>query len=697
MAELSVYQLDQKEQLPDKAEKELYFQLFGDKVSDVDQEMLRKFNLMFDATRGYKDEYYTPVWDLVDDAVFGNSEQPDDEDEEDDFRSTIRMREGYIQEESMTSKVVPSLLGNEPPISVDPIQWTEEKSLKAYVLGQRLHYNFLYRCKGVKKVIRWVKSGSKYGLGIMKLFWLFDFGWKNMRQPVYDEETGELAGYSKIRGKQVRQDRPCVVNVSPRNFWWNPDAECVDDIRWVVERYYRPIEWLQSLGEQGIYKNTDDLAPVVRPPNQPWTSEENRTGSDKYIYTGEDMVEVYELWTPDYQLTVGNRDVILAFRDNPYDDNIIPYYFYNASMQDENFVGIGEVEPILDLEEGENSIRNMRLDNVNRIINRPLLVGATAGIKGKKFQFKPGVIIRAVDRNQVGPLEMPDVTSSSYLEEEKFERQIDKTNGNPEIGRGEQGKRSTATGDTLRLNSANLRTDLKVQVGQTELGRLYQDMYRLERQFGDKNRVYRAQGEDGLYYDFPHDMLYDDEYEFYVRIGGYIGNKITERQQFLQFEQVMLSNEEMTAEYDMRELARVNASLFPMIINPNRILKKPMAAQPGFQRDAGDENARMLRGEFVPVLVGDPHGEHITDHLPLLTTPGVPEEVVKLAARHQNDHQKQLLKDQRMQGSVGGNIGQAQMNARAFGNSGLAGGDAAQGFGGMTQGAVSELGVGSPV
>jgi len=310
---------------------------------------------------------------------------------------------------------------------------------------------------------------------------------------------------------------------------------------------------------------------------------------------------------------------------------------------------------------GENTIRNMRLDNLHRIIHRQFLVSATAGLKGKKFRFTPAGIHRVTDINGIKPLDLADVTPNVYIEESKYESQIDKTNGNFDVGRGEKGgDRETATAASIRSNSANLRIDLKVQYAQRTLADTYRDMYRLERQFGDKNRAIYVQGQNGQNLYFELNELFADEYEFSYSLGGYMGNRMIDRQQFVQTLGVMLGNEQIMAEYDMRQIARIIAEQFPTIAPARKILKRPPAAREGFNRDAFDENQRILLGDDVQALVGDEHGDHITIHTGAMDMRRMPSDAQKRFDKHIQQHQVFLEQDQRFLGQIGGAVSQGQ-------------------------------------
>ena len=627
-------------------------------IEEVDSEVLQDFLDKFQTAKAYRAKYYDEIWNLADEAYYGIVSELNTANAEQDFRSNIRMREAYIQVESMSAKVIPSLLGNSPPISVMPIDWTDDREQTAIAIEQHLYYTFMHKMNPIETLTRWVKAGSKYGLGVFRAYWQFDTGYRTRREPIYDDKTGKMIGFKKIRSKGIRKDRAQIEHIDTRSFWWNPDAK--DRVRWCIYEYFRPLSEIQRLGEAGIYRNTEDLTDFAGGKSNE-DSEEIRTQSgDKTTENNstEPMVKIHELWSETCMTVIANESAVLSYRPNPNDTGAITFYFYRASVTDSDFVGIGEIEPVLDLEEGENAIRNMRLDNLNRIIHRQILVSNTAGLKGKKFRFTPLGIHRVADINGVKAFDMPDVTQSAYLEEQKYESQIDKTNGNPEVGRGERGpSRESATGVAVRSNSANLRTDLKVQFAQREVARCLEDVYGMECQYADRNRMIEVQGMNGSRLFRRAHELYDLPCEFMYRVGGYVGNKIIDRQQFLQTLQAMAIFPGVPQQFDPREIAKMMADLYSGPIDARRLLVKPVSVGEGYTRDPFAENRRMLLGEDdIIVMAGEPHSVHITVHLVLVDSPDVPKDVKKAARRHIQWHQAFLQNDFKLMGEMGGAI-----------------------------------------
>jgi hypothetical protein len=97
--------------------------------------------------------------------------------------------------------------------------------------------------------------------------------------------------------------------------------------------------------------------------------------------------------------------------------------------------GKGIPELILDEQDEINEIRNLRVDNVNLIMNKMMAVFERAIVNRKDMQSQPGGMIRLKDnvtddiRKVITPLEFPDVSQSSYRETMEIERQIQERTG----------------------------------------------------------------------------------------------------------------------------------------------------------------------------------------------------------------------------------------------------------------------------
>jgi hypothetical protein len=94
----------------------------------------------------------------------------------------------------------------------------------------------------------------------------------------------------------------------------------------------------------------------------------------------------------------------------------------------------GIIELIEDEQDEINELRNLRVDNVNLIMNKIIAVIETALVDPKDLVSKPGGIIRLKANIQdvgkaIMPIIMPDVTQSAYKETFEIERQVQERTG----------------------------------------------------------------------------------------------------------------------------------------------------------------------------------------------------------------------------------------------------------------------------
>ena len=66
-----------------------------------------------------------------------------------------------------------------------------------------------------------------------------------------------------------------------------------------------------------------------------------------------------------------------------------PFIKIVDTIDPHNFYGIGEIEPIEHLQHELNTIRNMRMDNINLIINRMWTVKNSADISSENYFTLP--------------------------------------------------------------------------------------------------------------------------------------------------------------------------------------------------------------------------------------------------------------------------------------------------------------------
>jgi len=620
-------------------------ELEADSREELDKDTMEKFDNLWQHARAYRAGYYDSLWEVVERSYLGYKDyragayNPEKATNKEKFRSNLRVWNTYIQVESSVADLVPSIL-NDPDslIYVEPSTYTQNGNDKANAVKQLLKYQFLQQMDATSLLIALLKTGETKGLSCLKLSYKYETASKLKRRPIMDPITGNCRGFVRMRRNEILHDRPDVSVPQMENIWWNMDATDQDDsVRWVIERQYYTRDEIKKLGEAGIFRNTEELLDKVSHSVMDSTTKLLRLGQMDFSSSEDPLIEIYEMWTPT-RLITGSLETMICLRDtdNPFDDQIIPYFFYRATPVAGEMVGIGQVEPILDLDDESNAKRNQRIDNINRQLNQQFLSGSASGIRVKSLQFVPFNVIQGNDISQFKALEFPDVTQNAMIEDERAKVDMDKTNGNFDIGRGEQPqKTASATEIATRVSQMSARKELKVKLLHRTLGKVWKAMWGLNQQFACTSAIVRVSGPDGSKLKVDPMAIYAGEYDFEFGSGGYIGNKLYDLQQLTQFLQQILPTP-MGQVLDMRKLwglvsKRWNIPGIEDCVNHQVI-------PPHIEKDPTEENIQMLLGQQVEVLDGELHEEHIPIHIRDLLGPGVSDETRRIGTQHINNH-----------------------------------------------------------
>ena len=666
---VSAYLLDNEEAMKSQGAETPWGKAPSSDRKSVEKHILSKFNDELSAAKSHRAEYYDNLWSLCDRAYWAYKKQINLKDMEKEIRSNIRIPYLMKQVESQASKVFPSMVSNKPLCSVSPNHESSRiQQLKAKGVQKQLRYDMFQKQNGLTLFLRWIKQGERLGLSPLKLSWLYEEGRKIARRPKLND-AGEMVGLVReVKDKYIKEDRPCVNLVNTRRLWWNPD--CVDpdeNLRYTYELIWKP---LRLLKEDPLYVNTDKIEADSEIVKEETT--EYRGSVLGNVKTGEPMVKLYERFDKDYLITVAGNQVI-RYRDNPFDDGIIPYYFYRSTIVDDFFVGMGVIEPGLDLEGLANTILNQRLDNVHRVINKMYFIGATSGFKGDRLRFRPGGVEKLIDVNGIKEFQVSDVTSSAYIEEQQAEKQMSEINGDPELTRGEMSsKRTTATEASIASTGAQYRLQTKIWTGQFAAATLYRDMYRLRKQFGDPSEYVQVFGTDGMPYAMRHDDIFIDDYKFDYSLGGPTGNRMIEFHQMTTWIDTMARVPGLLQKFNLDEIANMMSEKMVMG-DSERMLQRPGLMTEGFYRDPYKENQRMYKYQNeILVLPGEVHTDHIPVHTQLLDVDGIPPVVKGIVQAHLAQHLMFWQQDQAAMGSIGGQMAAAQQAPFALNPAGVA-------------------------
>jgi hypothetical protein len=275
------------------------------------------------------------------------------------------------------------------------------------------------------------------------------------------------------RYNTIIENRPDFKPVNFFEVYPHPAKMDVDDGLPLIRRRFVDAEYLKRLKEN-VRMKIENIDKAIESENP----QKSELGQAYQAKSGEEY-ELLEYWGPwdeeykegdkdckrlavPYWITVVNRSVTIRNIPNPYDHQIPPICkmtLYEDTKPSWFGVGIGKIgKPTQDR---LNKIVNQRLNNVDLVLNKQgCYMGSDPLINVKKLQVsKPGAFHKVSDTvNSIRWIDTPDVTQSSYKEEELAKQDYRESTGAtahlmPEAG----SEHRTAMGIQLLQGAAGMR------------------------------------------------------------------------------------------------------------------------------------------------------------------------------------------------------------------------------------------------
>jgi hypothetical protein len=321
-----------------------------------------------------------------------------------------------------------------------------------------------------------IKDGLMYGLGIQETFWRKEQ--RKQYQIVPHIYTGEpcIGEYSGLDFDD--NDAECV---DPFDFFWDPVADSIKSCGYVIRRTWRNRAYVMAMLQSGAWQldglTEEDLrGGASQRYDQVWQQRMNVAGLSGTVARGE-LHEVWEFNTGSEIITVLDRQWPVQHVTDPRLlpwHGEIPFQVFRPTRVTHEMVGIGEVEPIMDLQQEINTLRSQRRDNATLKLMQSYAYQEGA-VDPEDIKFGAGMLVpvRGIDPREVlVPLQVGDIPNSGYMEEDRLRSDFDRTSGvSDAIAGGDPsgGVSSTATGAQLVQAAANARIANKSRRGEVEI------------------------------------------------------------------------------------------------------------------------------------------------------------------------------------------------------------------------------------
>ena len=148
----------------------------------------------------------------------------------------------------------------------------------------------------------------------------------------------------------------------------------------------------------------------------------------------------------------------------PYDMPVIQYKYMPIPLE---FFAMGIPEVLEVLQEDKNLIRSARRDNIDLIINKVLKARSGADINFDMIRYYPGAIWPLENLQDLEPVEMQEVTQSSYQEESLVKADMENALSLFGYARGMTPTHTEQPTTVMKLQQASLnRLDLAVKMAE---------------------------------------------------------------------------------------------------------------------------------------------------------------------------------------------------------------------------------------
>lgn len=436
-------------------------------------------------------------------------------------------------------KIAPRITAHDPvyeliPIKNSAIPFTE-------IIGDIL--TFMWEEKNLRRQARlMVKNGLTYGTGFVKLDMDTIVRKEIVERTVVDAETvmlpnpetGEMEP-QEVEIEEVVEEEieisslPIFKTVDIFDIDIDPRVERLEDARGIIQtsdnvKYadllreeddlgYFNLDKIKEIGDLDAVDSLNKEQKLVDRgiPNMKGSAD----GANPKAVSGIDLnaLVVREYWgrfsedgdpanEEEYVITIVNDTEVIRLEKNPFiteEDagGIRPFEIYVDSDVPNELYGVGEIEPTETLQIGINKIKNQRLDNVDLVMNRMWIYDRNTGINPRDLKSFPGNAIPVDDVQGLQALTTPDVTASSYAEEDRYLRDFQLATGTIDTagGGGRDDFVNTATGQKIRQKEQSSRYNLKIENVEDTLGRIGLKMLKMINASGDDVFVIRRKDE----------------------------------------------------------------------------------------------------------------------------------------------------------------------------------------------------------
>lgn len=372
---------------------------------------------------------------------------------------------------STVETILPRMLSNSPKILVRPRGRSSEENvenIKFIIEAQQeqIDYELILQ--------RIARNALIYGIGWQKIAWKKEERDRKIVRPRSLRLPGQSDFVVDVKREAVFDD-PMAECLDPFDVFWDPMAAKVSECDWIIHRTWRSTDYCLSLLRRGLWGEiTEREITEAGSGDTRYTDafQQRLTIGGYPNFKARDTHEVWEYHDGREVVTVLDRQWVVQRGDNPAWHGELPFQVFRPTPVDGQMVGIGEIEPIEDLQDEMNVMRSQRRDNATLVLQKSFFY--TEGlIDPDDFKLGPGtgIPIQGDPREGIMNIDFGEIPHSGYREAAELQADIERTTGIDDSLSGSGQPQQTATGIQLVQAAANLRIQQKTRNCEIELVR----------------------------------------------------------------------------------------------------------------------------------------------------------------------------------------------------------------------------------
>ena len=288
-----------------------------------------------------------------------------------------------------------------------------------------------------------------------------------------------------IEGKYSPEETkvPKISHVSAWDIYVDPNAECIDDAEWVIERHRYSAKQMRDLKTKAFFDKTEIDKCIVAGSNYTDKSFEQTVRHEDITLNRGRLWEVLEYWgyiSSDEARTAGlkfnpadNPDQvqvnlwvcqgqILRIVVNPFLPQRLPYYIFNYERNPYHLYGVGVPEAMEDSQKMMNGFVRLAVENLALAGNMIFDVDETLLVPGQDMSLYPGKIFRRQGGqagSAINAVKFNSTANENIMMFREMRQLADEGTGIPSVSHGQTGVSGTgrtASGLNTILEGASL-------------------------------------------------------------------------------------------------------------------------------------------------------------------------------------------------------------------------------------------------